>query len=217
MKPPFAAIAFVCLAMPAFAEQPVQSKKTTEVAVARTTKVEPAKPVEDSNLNTSGRSIMRLSEDVVVRGRPCKRGWLRLHPNGVPSSFTTSREIKFGKLTIPADTWVMQNENSLVLMCALPRDMEIQGVLCRGTGGAKGVQVEVYPSGALKRVFLAQDAVIQGVPCSSGLVSGAVDFQEDGRLKSCKLSDAYTFAGVTYKKGARLELSAVGGENVASK
>ncbi|MFT3869044.1 MAG: hypothetical protein QM715_11350 [Nibricoccus sp.] len=135
----------------------------------------------------------------------------------MPSSFTASSELEFGKLKVPADTWVMQDEKGLVVACALPRDMEIQGVLCRGTGGAKGVQIEVYPSGALKRAFLAKDTVIQGVPCASGLVSGMVEFHEDGQLKSCKLSDAHTYAGVAYKKGARLELPAVDGEAIAAK
>jgi len=36
-------------------------------------------------------------------------------------------------------------------------------------------------------------------------------------LKSCKLSDTCTFAGVTYKKGTRLELPVVDGEKVAAK
>jgi hypothetical protein len=153
---------------------------------------------------------------MVIRGRPCKKGWLRLHPNGVPSSFTASREIQFGKLQIPADTWVMQNEKSLVLVCAFPSNIEIHGVLCKGTGGAKGVQVALYASGALKRVFLAQDCRIQGVPCAANIFSGAVDFYEDGRLKSCKLSDSCTIAGVTYKKGARVQLPATEQRSVAS-
>lgn len=217
MKPLLAAISFVCLTVPALAEQSVQVKKRTDVASVRVVRTETVKPMEKAGLNTAGRSIMRLSEDVDVRGRPCKRGWLKLHPNGVPSSFTAACELEFGKLKVPADTWVMQDENGLVVACALPRDMEIQGVLCRGTGGAKGVQLEVYPSGALKRAFLAKDAVIQGVPCASGVVSGIVEFYEDGRLKSCKLNDAYSYGGVDYKKGARLELPAVDGESVASK
>lgn len=218
MKPLIALVVVGSLIWTAGAEPATQAqKKGASVAAVRQEKKAGQAKTEKPAIDTTGRSIMRLGDDVEVSGRPCKRGWLKLHPNGVPSSFTASRELEFGKLKVPADTWVMQDDTGLVLVCALPRDMEIQGVPCRGTGGAKGVQLEVYPCGSLKKVFLSKDTVIQGVPCAAGLLSGLVEFHPDGRLKSCKLSEAYTHAGVAYKKGARLELPAVNGETIASK
>jgi hypothetical protein len=215
MKPLPLLIAAVCFALPALAEQAQQPHQPAPTLTARSEKADAVRS-ESGNLDTAGRTIMRLTEDMVIRGRPCKKGWLRLHPNGVPSSFTAAREIQFGKLQIPADTWVMQNEKSLVLVCAFPSDIEIHGVLCKGTGGAKGVQVALYASGALKRVFLAQDSRIQGVPCAANIFSGAVDFYENGRLKSCKLSDSFTIDGVPYKKGARLQFPATEQRSVSS-
>ncbi len=173
--------------------------------------------ITTNGLNTVGRSIMRLDEDVVVQGRPCKAGWLKLHPNGVPSSFTTSQEIRVGKIMLPADSWVMQDEKGVVLACALPRDMEIQGLMCRGTGGAKGVQIEFHRNGVLKRIHLVRDTEIQGVPCAAaGLLSGAVEFHEDGRLKSCKLSRPHLMDGVACKKGARIVFATENGRLLAS-
>ncbi|MFT3783087.1 MAG: hypothetical protein QM790_13850 [Nibricoccus sp.] len=203
----YPALVIILLAAPALSGHAGEVKKSA--AVVRTEK-EMVREVADgpAQVETKGRSIMRLSDDVVIQGRPCKRGWLRLHPNGVPSSFTLSRELRIGSLQIPADTWVQQNEKGVVVLCAFPADTEVQGLVCRGTGGAKGVQVELHPSGTLKKMFLARDTYIQGVPCAANMFSGMVEFYENGRLKSCKLSDAYTFDGVAYKKGARVEFPA---------
>jgi hypothetical protein len=160
----------------------------------------------DFRQEKNGIKIGRLKEDMVIGGRPCKKGWLHLHANNVPAAFTAAHEIEEGRLKIPVDTWVLQTAEGVVTTCAFPRDTEVQGILCKGTGGAKGAQVAVYPSGALKQVFLARDMRIQEVPCAADAISGAVEFYEDGKLKSCLLSESYTRDGAVHKKGTRLQL-----------
>ena len=155
-------------------------------------------------MEDNGLVIGLLKEDTLIGGRPCKRGWVHLHSNGVPAGFTASREIDLGRVKIPAETWVFQNEDGVVTVCAFPRDTEVQGHLCRGSGGSEGVQAAFYPDGALKQFFLRHDTRIQDIPCRAGLFSEAIWLHEDGRLKDCVLSEELVRDGRTYHQGTRL-------------
>jgi hypothetical protein len=104
----------------------------------------------------NGLLIGRIEADSIVHDRPCQKGWLHLHPNGVASAFTAAREIRLARAAIPAGTWVRQNPDGVVTVCAFLQDTEVQGHRCRGTGGPKGVQVSFYPDGALKQFFPPQ-------------------------------------------------------------
>ena len=152
----------------------------------------------------NGLLIGELREDTVIGGRPCKQGWVHLLASGVPVGFTAFREIDLGRLKIPADTWVFQNKDGVVTVCAFPRNFEVQGYLCRGSGGPKGVQTAFYPDGALKQFFLCSDTRIQGVPCRAGIFEETIKLHENGRLKSCVLSEDLVRDGRTYPRGARL-------------
>ncbi len=157
-----------------------------------------------------GLVIGLLKEDTLIGGRPCKRGWVHLRPNGVPVGFTASREIDLGRLKIPVDTWVFQNNDGVVTVCAFPRDTEVQGHLCRGSGGPEGVQAAFYPDGALKQFFLREDVRIQGIPCRAGSFSESIWLHENGRLKQCVLSEDLVRDGRTYQKGTLLRFNSDG-------
>jgi hypothetical protein len=161
--------------------------------------------VEDSGL-----VIGLLKADTIIGGRPCKQGWVHLRPNGVPVGFTAAREIDLGRFKIPAETWVFQNEAGVVTVCSFPRDTEVQGHWCRGSGGPTGVQAAFYPDGALKEFFLPHDTRIQDVPCKAGYFNEAIWLHENGRLKACVLSEDLVRDGRTYSKGARLRFNSDG-------
>jgi hypothetical protein len=152
----------------------------------------------------SGLMIGELKEDATIGGRPCKRGWVHVMPNGVPVGFTASRSIDLGRLRIPADTWVFQNKDGVVTVCAFPGDTEVQGHLCRGSGGPKGIQAAFYPDGALKEFFLRDDTRIDGVPCKAGILNESIKLHENGRLKGCVLGADYLSGGRTYPRGTQL-------------
>lgn len=154
-----------------------------------------------------GLHIGLIETETVVDGRACRAGWLHLHPNGMAAAFTAAREIPLARVTIPAGTWVSQNPHGDVTVCAFPEDMLVQGHLCRGTGGPKGVQVAFHPDGSLKQFFLANPAVIDGVPCGTDLVRGAVELHENGRLKSCRLGRDLERGGRKLRKGTRITLT----------
>ena len=161
-------------------------------------------------IEDDGLVIGQLKEDTLIEGRPCKRGWVHLRPNGVPVGFTASREIDLGRFTIPADTWVFQNEEGVVTVCAFPRDTEVQGHLCRGSGGPKGVQAAFYPSGSLKEYFLGRDTRIEGIPCKGGLVDESIKLHDNGRLKACVLSEGLVRDGRVYPADTHLRFDSDG-------
>jgi hypothetical protein len=148
--------------------------------------------------------IGRIEADTVIGDRPCQKGWLHLHPSGVPAAFTAAREIALGRGTIPTGTWVFQNPAGVVTVCAFPRATEVQGHLCRGTGGPKGAQASFYASGALKQFFPPRPTTIGGVPCDSGMIHGSIELHENGRLKSCLLAEDLVRDGRTVRKGSRI-------------
>lgn len=157
--------------------------------------------------NADGLHIGEIDTETVVGGRACRAGWLHLYPDGTPAAFTAAQEIVLPRVTIPAGTWVNQSPDGVVTTCAFPEDTLVQGHLCRGTGGPKGVQVAFYPDGALRQFFLASAATIDGVPCDPSLTRGVVELHENGRLKSCRLGQALERDGRKLRKGARITLS----------
>jgi hypothetical protein len=154
-----------------------------------------------------GLHIGEIDTETVVGDRACRPGWLHLHPDGTPAAFTAARDVVLPRVTIPAGTWVMQDASGTITTCALPADTLIQGYNCRGTGGPKGVQVAFYPDGALRQFFPAKPTVIDGVPCATGTVRGAIELHPNGRLKSCLLDRDHVVDGVKYRKGKRLTLA----------
>lgn len=167
-------------------------------------------PFERVRMADNGLAIGMLKEDTVIAGRPCKRGWVHLLPTGVPQSFTASREMDGGRFKIPAGTWVTQNAEGVVVLCAFPSDTEVQGCLCRGSGGPEGTQTAFYPSGALKQFFLRHDTQVQGIPCKAGLFSQTIHLHENGQLASCVLSAALVRDGYTYDQGTEVHFDAGG-------
>lgn len=161
-------------------------------------------------VTTHGLIIGRIPADTIVHGRPCRTGWLHLHPNGEPALFDAAADIRLPRLTIPAGTWVRQNPEGVVTICAFPQDTVVQGHLCRGTGGSKGVQTSFHPNGALKRFFPPHRTIIDGIPCGTGLVRGWIELHENGRLKSCTLGESLVRAGRKLRKGTRITLTPEG-------
>ncbi len=158
----------------------------------------------------AGLHLGQIDTETVVGGRACRPGWLHLHPDGTPAAFTAAHDIVLPRVTIPAGTWVMQDAAGTITTCSFPADTMVQGHLCRGTGGPKGVQTAFYPDGAIRQYFSVRPATLDGVPCGTGLVRGSIELHANGRLKSCLLGDTWVHAGRKLRKGARITLTADG-------
>jgi len=161
-------------------------------------------------IDRRGFTIGLLARDTGIGGHLCKRGWVHLHLNGVLSAFTAAETERFGRVAIPAGTWIRQGEQGVITACALPRNLEVQGHWLRGTGGPMGVTTAFYSSGALKQFFPVRATRVDGVPCRAGLIHGWIELHENGRLKSGLLDEDLDRNGQHYLRGTRLEFDADG-------
>jgi hypothetical protein len=142
-----------------------------------------------------------LDQPTVLQGYPCARGYAWFFPDGRLNRCTVSREIDFGEARLPEGSIIELLPNGCLRYVMMKHDTVISNVRCSGggpLGPAEGSITLLYPSGRLKLCYLVGDQVVQGVPCASGGFwkatvghDQAVEFYENGRLKSCRLSQDF--------------------------
>ena len=142
-----------------------------------------------------------LDQPAVIQGYPCATGYAWFFPDGHLNRCTVSREVDFGGAQIPEGSIIELFSNGDLRYVMMKHDVLLSGVRCSGggpLGPAEGSVTVLYPSGKLKLCYLVGDQVVQGVPCARGgfwkAVSGheqAVEFYENGKLKSCLLSQDF--------------------------
>lgn len=101
---------------------------------------------------------------------------------------------------------VIHSRRGNEIICFLPRNTEVQGLMCRGSG--HNWQTVFYTNGKLALAWLAQTEEIQGVPCMAASFlrevfggSSGVRFHDNGNLSRCKLAKNFTIEGHAFKKG----------------
>jgi len=169
--------------------------------------------------NDSVRKELKSPEE--IQGYACAPGYAWLFNDGRLASCTVSRETAFGEITIPAGSEIFLTAEGHPRSVFLAHDSRVSGYLCRG--GKRAWSTALYPSGKLKTCWLADDAVVDGLPCMrAGFVAdvfggGAeTDFREGGRLKGCKLSRDFTPGDRFFHRGDHIRLDA-GGKLISSK
>ncbi len=102
------------------------------------------------------------------------------------------------------------------IYCFLPRNVRIQGVLCRGDE-SRGWETVFYSNGKLALAWLPEPQKIQGVPCAASSFwselftkTAAVYFYKNGKLKSCKLDSDLTVTGKKFEAGERINFDESG-------
>ena len=155
-----------------------------------------------------------LAGNTTIQGYPCAKGYAWVFPDGRLSRCTVSIDTSFGEAQIPKGSIIELWSDGTTDYVLLAHSAKIAGFLARGggpLGPAEGSITRFYRSGKLRSLYLVHDQVIQGVPCRSGSwailtdpINGGnfVEFYEDGKLKSCKLTR--DFEGQI--RGKRLEL-----------
>jgi hypothetical protein len=144
-------------------------------------------------------------EVLEIQGISCT-GSVEYYQGGRLKSCTLGREDTISGQPLPPGTVVNLTPEGYLDWCFLQENTVIQGHLCRGSG--HDFMTGFHPNGKLKTAWLAQDEVIQGIPCAkysfmSGVFGGGERtlFDESGRLRYCRLSEATTIEGQELKKG----------------
>jgi len=163
---------------------------------------------------TSQTAVAPNSEVVEIQGISCT-GSVEYYQGGKLKSCMLGREDTITGQPLPPGTVVNLTPEGSLDWCFLPQNTMIQGHLCLGSGHE--FMTCFHPNGQLKTAWLAQDEVIQGIPCAkyhfmSSLFGGGERtlFDERGRLRYCRLSAAVTLEGQPLKKGAEVRLGEEG-------
>lgn len=169
------------------------------------------------NAQESTRRI-RLSRDTVVAGVSCAatgRLYAELYGNGGLVECPLAADSVIERHAFPKGTWIRLHQDRGLDGAWLPRDTELQGLPCKGTG-YKGWAVRFHAGGALALCYLSREAVVDGVSCMSGSFarefggSTQVALHPNGRLKGCRLAAPVTRDGAALKRGARINLTETG-------
>lgn len=148
-----------------------------------------------------GSKVGTLAGDTVIDGWPCKRGFIVFREDWSLDELQLSRDYERNGIFMPEGTWVFANRQGIPKTCMFPRDVNVQGYLCRGSWlGKQGWMTEFYDSGKLKMFWSREPVTIGRMTCADSVMQG-IHLHENGRLKQCKLDKAAIIQGVEYRKG----------------
>ncbi len=157
-----------------------------------------------------GSKLGILTEDTVIDGWPCRKGFIVFYPDWRLDELLLFRDYERNGVSMPAGTWVFPNEDGNPGICMFPRDMETQGYICRGSWmGKEGMMTSFHANGKLKHFYPRKQVEADGVPCKGSIFSG-ISLHENGRLHECVLEKAMTIEGVNYPKGTALRFDREG-------
>ena len=153
---------------------------------------------------------------------------ITLRPNGeVGSAWLGTDSTVYGQ-ALPAGTVLHFGEGVRLRHFWLPRDMVLQGHLVKGQDDGAGARL--HPNGKLLAIWLVQDEVIDGVPCTSsgnvlrmgfGVISLGTQrmawFYDNGHLQQAMLSQNVTLQGHSFKRGDVVSLSLDGKVDLSAK
>jgi hypothetical protein len=162
-----------------------------------------------------------LAAAATLAGQPLPPGThVSFGPDGVPDMAVLSRESPVYGQRLPSGTTLHFRGGQLHHFW-LPADTQIQGHLVRGQDDGAGSRM--HPNGRLLAIWLAQDEVIDRVPCTSsgnflrmgfGVIRLGTQrmawFRPDGRLQQCLVSRDFTLDGYPLRKGDVVSLDADG-------
>lgn len=142
-----------------------------------------------------------LDHATEIQGYPCDKGFAWFYADGHLERCFVSQDTAFGEISIPRGSIVNLLPDGRPQYAMLAHNTLLLGLNCLGgdpVGPAEGAVTDLYASGKFRLCFLAEDQVVQGVPCGrSGFfhaVTGhgmPVELYESGKLKSCRLTADY--------------------------
>jgi hypothetical protein len=152
-----------------------------------------------------GDHIGYLSEDQVIQGYPCKKGFTTLWPDLTLCECQASSAFEFNGNEVPAGTWLIMSKEGYLRVCSFPKETVIQGYRCKG-GGRLGATTGFYKSGRLESFYSRENLAVDGFECKGSLIA----LHENGSLRSCKLVSPAVIDGVSYEAGTKLVLDPEG-------
>jgi hypothetical protein len=146
-----------------------------------------------------------MTENHNIQGFPCKKGWIHFRKNWQLLSCQINTDFMYKSTILPAQTWFhfRYHENQSGYVCSFPKNYQVQGYLCGGSGGYKGTHTGFYENGKLRSFFPPENVTVDKISCESSLLVN-VKLYENGNIKSCMLAKDVYLSEKTYKKGRTL-------------
>jgi hypothetical protein len=164
------------------------------------------------NEDAVGGSMATIPEGKVVevQGVPCA-GVIEYYKDGMLEFCHLAQEASLSGQLLPAGTGVHFTPEGVFDWCFLQQDLRIQGHLCRGSG--HNFMTGFHPNGKLSVAWLAEDEIIDRIPCAKFRYLTAIFhggsgtyFHENGRLRRANLSRAVEIQGHSFRKSAVVNL-----------
>ncbi len=151
---------------------------------------------------------------VEIQGVPCS-GMIDTYSNGKLESCALAHDATVNGQELPGGTVVTFTPEGDFDWCFLQQTTEIQDHLCRGSG--HNFMTCFHPNGILRLAWLAEDEIIDGIPCAkwhfmaifSG-TGGGTHFHDNGRLRLATLSKGHVIEGRTFKRNSMVEFDREG-------
>lgn len=157
-----------------------------------------------------GNMMGYLAEDTIIQNYPCKKSFVVFYDDWSLDEFQVSKSFEFNDFVIPAKTWVSLDKDGNITICMFPRDIRVQGHLCRGSiMGRESIHTVFHKNKKLKCFFARKDVNIDSIPCK-GSVFCPILLHDNGKLQSCTLAKTITVNGKTYQKGSKISLDKKG-------
>ncbi|MBP7460927.1 MAG: hypothetical protein KBA26_06525, partial [Candidatus Delongbacteria bacterium] len=136
--------------------------------------------------------IGKLKHNTIIEGYPCASDWAHFTGDWKLTLLRLSDSATIQNISFAEDTWILFRNGRL--MAVFPKDTEIQGHLCRGGGGPKGITTSFYPDGKLQSFFAPNDVKIGPIVCR-GSVMHQIVLHANGSLKQATLANEQTIHG----------------------
>jgi hypothetical protein len=153
------------------------------------------------NNNDTFAIIGFLKNKTFIQGYPCGADWVHFSKDWKLTLFRLDDNTVINNFGFQKNTWIRPKNDNLV--CAFPNDTVIQGYLCRGNGGSKGVQTSIYPNGKLESFYTKGNIKIGDINCKADIFHNII-LHDNGLLKECTLAEDQIIKGNSYKKGTRI-------------
>jgi len=172
-----------------------------------------------SEKHTRARKVNLPEGEVVeVDGVPCTGG-VEYYENGNLMHCSLARDDTLSGQPLAAGTGVHFTEEGVFEWCFFRENTLVQGYLVRGQG--HGFMTRFHPNGKVRTTYLAEDQVIQGIPCAKFRFLSAVfngfhnkhgntSFHENGQLSYCELSENFTIEGQRFRRADAVRFDRTG-------
>jgi len=143
-----------------------------------------------------------LRADSKINGFLCSADWIHFTKDWELKLFRLNEETVINGFKYEKDTWIRFTDQGSVI-CVFPVSTEVQGYICKGGGGPKGISTAFYEGGRLHYFFSMHDVFVGDIKCKGGVLN-IIGLYENGTLQECTLAQETEINGVRYRKNTNM-------------